>query len=488
MTEDRLDYEIKTPNEKIPQRKPDIIKGISVVGLGKLGLCIATCLAHKGYQVHGVDIDAEKVHLINSGIPPAFEPGLTEMLEGCKNRLTATNNYDVALRDSTLTFIVVNTPSNPDGSYSTEQLISASKEIGRALRNQDSFHIVVVTSTVLPGTIDTIVKPILEKESNKTCGLDFGLCYNPEFIALGSVIHNFLNPDFVLIGESDNRSGELLSMIYRKISENNPPIARMNPINAELTKIALNSYVTIKISFANTLAEICEHLPGGNVDVVSSALGMDRRIGPNYLKGGLGFGGPCFPRDNNAFSFFARQLGCRAILAEAADKVNEQQVGRIVRIIEETLDPKSEVAVLGLTYKPNTNIVEASQALEIAQTIAEKGYPVTVYDPLGIPNAKELLGSKVKYADSAEDCLKNAQACIITTPWSKFKKLELQNPPKGPSIIIDCWRILKREQIGSKAEYIEIGLTSKYNKQFNVLTMDRLIDNQDSRMITLEKS
>jgi len=328
------------------------------------------------------------------------------------------------------------------------------------MKGKDDFHMVVVTSTVLPGTTENVIKPILEEASGAKCGIDFGLCYNPEFIALGSVIRDFLNPDFVLIGESDPKSGELLSEIYTKICENKPRIARMNIANAELTKIALNSYVTMKISFANTLAEICERLPGGNVDVVTSALGLDQRIGPKYIKGGLGFGGPCFPRDNKAFSFFAKQLSCNAKLAEASDLVNEKQVKRIVEIVEKEIESDGKIAVLGLTYKPDTNIVEASQAIDIARALAERGYSVTIYDPLGIKNAKELLGNKVEYSKSSQHCLKDAQICIIATPWDEFKKLSPEdfNTKRGPIVIIDCWRILNRDRFKKKARYIGIGL------------------------------
>jgi UDPglucose 6-dehydrogenase len=449
-----------------PIERDKRIENISVVGLGKLGLCIAACLANKGYHVFGIDIDPSKVHLINKGVTPTYEPGLAEMLKSCRERLTATGDYRGAIETSDVTFVIVNTPSNSEGSYSVEKLTSASEEIGRAIKDKNSFHVVALTSTVLPGTTNNVVKSILEETSEKECRIGFGLCYNPEFIALGSVIRDFLNPDFVLIGESDPKSGELLSGIYRKICENNPRIARMNIVNAELTKIALNSYVTMKISFANTLAEICERLPGGNVDVVTSALGLDQRIGPKYIKGGLGFGGPCFPRDNKAFSFFAKQLGCNAKLAEASDLVNEKQVKRIAEIVEKEVKSDGRIAILGLTYKPDTNIVEASQALDIAQTLAERGHSVKVYDPLGIGNAKELLDDKVEASKSSQDCLKDAQICIIATPWNEFKKLSPEDFTKcGPIVIIDCWRILNRDSFEKKVKYIGIGLGQEDKRQ-----------------------
>jgi UDPglucose 6-dehydrogenase len=464
--ENRSKNRLNKPLEEKKREKTENVEKVSLVGLGKLGLCIATCLAHKGYRVFGVDIDPQKISLVNRGICPISEPLLPEMLKACNNRLTATNEYDYAIKNSDVTFIVVATPSNPDGSYSLEQIIPAAEEIGRALKDKDGFHVVDVISTVIPGSISTVVQPILEEHSGKKCGVGFGLCYNPEFIALGSVIKGFLNPDFVLIGESDAKSGEIIARIHKKTCDNNPPIFRMNHFNAELAKIALNSYITMKISFANTLAEICERMPDGDVNSVTSALGLDKRIGPKYLKGALGFGGPCFPRDNKAFSFFARQVGCQAELAEASDRVNDRQVGRIVRIVKQKIGNKGRIAVLGLTYKPNTNIVEESQPLHIAKALAESGYSVTVYDPMGMDNAKKSLGNKVEYATSVIECTANAHLCIIATPWDEFNKLDPEDFTAETSkpTVIDCWGVLDQDRFSREMEYIRIGTYLTHGK------------------------
>jgi UDPglucose 6-dehydrogenase len=220
----------------------------------------------------------------------------------------------------------------------------------------------------------------------------------------------------------------------------------------------------MKISFANTIAELCERLAGGDVDAVTSALGLDKRIGPKYLKGGLGFGGPCFPRDNEAFSNFARQLGCDAKLAKASDAVNTAQIKRIVRIAKERLNSvNKKVAILGLTYKPNTNVVEASQSMDIAIALSEKGHSVYVYDPLGTDNAKSILGDKVNYAQSFAECIANARLCIIATPWDEFKKLRPEDFTSNSedTTIIDCWRILNAQQFRRKMHYVGIGLANQ---------------------------
>src|SRR5207245_462512 len=220
------------------------------------------------------------------------------------------------------TLIVVPTPSTEEGGFSIDYVIEAARSIGRGLKAKDGYHLVVLTSTVLPGSTEYGMIPVLERESGKRCGQDFGVCYSPEFIALGQVIKDFLNPEFLLIGEQDERAGEMLASIYLAVCDNQPKIARMNLVNAELTKISVNAYVTMRISFANMVASLSEQLPGGDVDTVTGALGLDTRIGSRYLKGAVAFGGPCFPRDNQALAYLARQLGQTGALAEAVHAYN----------------------------------------------------------------------------------------------------------------------------------------------------------------------
>ena len=221
-----------------------------------------------------------------------------------------------------MSFVIVPTPSTKDGTFSTDYVEAVAAEMGSILRTKDAYHLIVITSTVLPGDMKQI-QDLLERTSGKICAKDFGLCYNPDFIALGSVVRDFLNPDMILIGESDKKAGDALENIHKNLINNKPNIHRMSFYNAELTKIALNSYCTLKITFANTLAEICENMPGGNVDHVTDALGDDSRIGRKYLKGGLSYGGPCFPRDNRAFAKSAEKFGCNTPLAVRTDQIND---------------------------------------------------------------------------------------------------------------------------------------------------------------------
>lgn len=434
------------------------LRDVSVTGLGKLGLCIAACLADKGYSVIGVDVDKKRIEEINKGDNPIEETGLTELIKRCKANLKATSDYSDAINNSQITFVVVATPSEADGSFSNEQLEEALKEIARVIKEKDAYHLVVISSTVMPGTTDHVAKFILEGVSGKRCGIDFGLAYNPEFIALGSVIHDFLNPDFILIGEANERDGEILEEMYKKICKNNPPIARMSPMNAEIAKIALNCYVTTKITFANFLASLCEQVEGADVDVITNAIGIDSRIGRKYLKGGLGYGGPCFPRDNIAFGAFARKVGVKSKLAEMVDEVNREQVKRIVEIARSQLKPKSKVSILGLSYKPSTSVIEDSQAIDITEFLLRGGYRVSVYDPMALENAEGVFGNKVDYAHSVEDCLKDSELCIITTRWEEFKALDGKTLKKKmkKAIVLDCWRLIEKNDLNG-VKYIALG-------------------------------
>ena len=435
------------------------VKTVSVIGLGKLGAPMVACCASRGYSVIGVDLDPEVVCRVNAGVAPVVEPGLDELLQAGHEQVSATQDTRQAVLDTDLTFIVVPTPSEPDGRFSTQYVLEAAEPIGDALREKSGYHLVVLTSTVLPGATGGELKPLLEARSGKQCGVDFGLCYNPEFIALGNVIHGMLNPDFVLLGESDPRAGAILASFYKILCENDPPIARMNFVNAELAKISVNSYVTMKISFANNLAEICERLPDADVEVVASAIGLDSRIGRKYIKGALGYGGPCFPRDNVAFVFMARQAGASPTMAEATDTVNRRQVERLVDTVTTHLPEGGRVGVLGLSYKPDTNVVEESQGLQLAQALANMDIPTTVYDPLAMDNARAVLREKVTCASSLEACIQQADVVVLATPWTQFQAIQPELLARNPyrRVLIDCWRLLDPETFGDMVKYVALG-------------------------------
>jgi len=434
---------------------------LSVVGLGKLGACTAACFASKGYQVIGVDSNRDVVDAVNRGESPVQEPGLQERILSCGGRLKATQDYGQAIEGSDVTFLIVPTPSRADGHFSDRYLKNALLHLSKTLRGAGkSNHVFVITSTVSPGTTEKSLIPYIEANTGMKLGEGFGVAYNPEFIALGSVIRDFLNPDMVLIGESDGAVGGALEQIYKAVCESKPYIARMSLVSAEITKISLNSYVTMKISFANTLANISEGITGADVDAITRALGADRRVSPHYLKGGLSFGGPCFPRDNRAFSAFARGSGVDARLAKATDEINQRQVERIVDLVMRELPAGNGmgVAILGLAYKPETNVIEESAGVKIVQELLKKkDVEVVVYDPLAMENARVLFGDNTLYAASVRECFESSSLCVITTTSSEFDAIDGSYVVNEPTTIVDCWRRLDAGKLGPKVRYIALG-------------------------------
>ncbi len=419
---------------------------ISFIGLGKLGLCSAACFATKGHRVIGVDSNRRHIEALNEGHCPIDETDLPAFLDGCRQDMEFTLDYDYAVRNSDMTMINVPTPSNEDGRFSNAYIDAVIDQIAPALKAKKGFHIVVIISTVMPTTCEKIFKPQLEQLTGKACGQDFGLVYNPEFIALGSVLHDFLNPDMLLIGSSDDRSAQAVKQVYTSTVDNNPHYALMNLTNAEITKLSLNCYVTMKISFANELAALCESIATADVDVVTSALGADTRVGHRYLKGGMGFGGPCFPRDNLAFQRCAEDAGGQAHLSPRVVKVNGEIVNRLFAMIGEHAPSGSTVALLGLSYKPGTHIVEESQPVMLAQTLLDAGYVVRMHDPKATASAGEALQGRGTYCLDPYDAVRGASVVVVLTSWPVYSDLDLDKLAKqaGPApLLIDCWRIFK---------------------------------------------
>src|SRR6266702_904222 len=449
-----------------------MVSSVSVIGLGKLGAPMAACFAARGFQVIAVDLDAQKVDAIGRGVPPVHEPGLAELLQECKGHLSATQDTEAAVRDSQATFIVVGTPSEPDGGFSLRYAIPTCEAVGRALRDKNSFHLVVLTSTVMPGSTGGESKSVLERVSGKRCGEGFGLCYSPEFIALGTVIRDFYYPDFLLIGESDRRTGDILSEIYSRTCKNSPAIARMNFINAEVTKLAVNTYITTKISYANMLARLCEKLPEADVNVVTDALGLDTRIGPKYLKGGVSYGGPCFPRDNRALAALASRVGASSGLAEATDIFNRSQIHSLADIVKSHRSESDVIGILGLTYKPDTDVVEESFCLLLAVELSSANLPVIVYDPSGDAASALRNWKSIRVASSAQECIEESRVVVLATPWQEFRDLRpaLWARPgySAPRVFIDCWRALSHLDGIEGLRYVKLGFGAAAQKPVGV--------------------
>ena len=436
---------------------------VSSVGLGKLGLCSAACFAGKGHRVVGVDSCGPHVDALSAGSCPIDEPGLAELLGRCRHNMEFTTDCGHAVRNSDITMITVPTPSNPDGRFSTASVEAVLERIAPALRAKKSFHVVGVVSTVMPGTCERVFAPLLESLTGKVCGRDFGLLYNPEFVALGSVIHDFLHPDLLLIGASDDRSAHTARALYSSVVESDPYHAVMNLTNAEITKLSLNCYVTMKISFANELAAICERIPGADVDVVTTAIGADARVGRKYLKGGLGFGGPCFPRDNLAFQRCAEDAGTWAHLSPRVVEVNREIVDRLLAMVGEHALPGSMIALLGLSYKPGTHIVEESQPVMLARKLLDAGYVVRMHDPKALSNASEALKGRGVCCECPYEAVANASVVVMLTPWPQYSQLDIGRLEDrvGPlPLMIDCWRIYRNASF-RKFEYRAFGTAAQ---------------------------
>ena len=431
---------------------------VAVVGLGKLGAPLAAVLASKGNDVVGIDVNREVVWALGEGRAPVDEPGLAERISAAGDRLTATTDFS-AVADREVIILLVPTPSDERGAFTNAYLLDALEQIGPGLAGQDGYQVVVAASTVMPGSCDSEIRAALERTSGRYVGDSLGLCYSPEFIALGNVVSDLLHPDMVLIGESDPRAGDVLEELYAGVCENDPPFRRMNLVNAELTKIAVNTYVTMKISYANTLADMCERLPGGDVDSVTDAVGLDSRVGHKYLHGAVAYGGPCFPRDNKAFAVLARDIGAESVLAEATDAVNVAQTDRLARIVLSRLKPGNVVGILGLAYKPDTGVIDESPGIALARLLGRDGFEVNAYDPVALDAAMRALGDSARGASSVAQLLERSDVVVIATPWPEFADLPLDslNRERDRLVVIDCWRLLSHQRYGDTIEIVRLG-------------------------------
>jgi len=446
---------------------------ISVIGLGKLGLPTAAVLAAKGYQVVGCDMSEDVVRGVNLMEPHIEEPRLIEVMEQAGDNLLATQSTRSAVLGSDVTYVIVPTPSDVTDRFSTRYVKAVMRTVAEAIRDKDDYHLVNLVSTVMPGTMSVEIVPLLEDYSDKKWGKDFGLTYNPEFVALGTVIKDYLNPDIVLIGEGDKRAGDMLQGIYENVVENDPTYHRMSFVNAEITKLSINTFLPTKVTFANTIAQVCEQIGGHvdvvseavttavlsnkylsgvpHVDVISDAVGADSRIGRKFLTGATPTGGTCLPRDVRAFRRMCEDVGASQILADTLDAFNEGEIYRLAVMAKRYSE--NSVAVLGLSYKPGTPVAEESTGVKLANAIAN-GRNVIAYDPMAMRNASELLREKIKYAGDLWEAIRAAEVIVITTPWDEFKGIA---PMLKGKTVIDCWRILE-DKVDADVNYIGIGI------------------------------
>jgi len=433
---------------------------VVVAGLGKLGLPMAAVFAESGHEVVGVDPMQPVVDALNEGRVLIDEPGLPEMIAANSERITATTSYAEAIPGADITFIIVPTPSGDDGAFINDYVVNALREIGQVLRENPQPHLVAVTSTVMPGATSAVLAPAFEQALGRSLGDGVALCYSPEFIALGSVVRDLQNPDFVLIGADDKAAGRRLADFYLGIGGGRDvPVQVMNWVNAELAKISVNSFVTMKITYANMLASICEGLPGGDVDEVTRAIGLDSRIGPRYLKGGPPFGGPCFPRDNRALGVAAEAVGAPWDLAAATDRMNDGLAERIAEMVTTATNEGDTVAVLGLAYKDNTPVVEESAGAKVAGALAVQGRRVIVHDPIADASHSPFLsGLAYTQLEDVASAVGDAAAIVIVGDDPAYDTLP-SLPMVDGVVVVDCWRRLVDATWPLSATYLAIGRT-----------------------------
>lgn len=431
---------------------------ISIVGTGYVGLITGLSLAVLGHKVICVDCDPNKISKINNGHSPFFEPGMDKLLkkELTKKTLWVTDDLEKSVSESSVTIIAVGTPTT-NNKINLSFIKTAAKQIGEALAKSKKYHVIAVKSTVLPGVTEDVVKPILEKHSEKKAGRDFGICMNPEFLREGCAIEDALHPDRIVIGQINEKSGREFAKIYKKVSA---PKIFTNLWTAEMIKYSANALLATLISFSNEIARIAENTD--NVDIVDVWQGvhLDRRLSPynggkrikpgilNYIFSGCGFGGSCFPKDVKALVSFANQQGIKPQLLKSVLDINDTQPLRTIMLLKKALGSNLEgkkIAVLGLSFKPNTDDMRESPAFPIIEKLLSEKAKVTAHDPLVYQKStpEKLADLPITLAGSIEAAVKNADAVIVVTAWREYVNLpallfkkNMRNP-----IVIDGRRI-----------------------------------------------
>jgi UDPglucose 6-dehydrogenase/GDP-mannose 6-dehydrogenase len=441
---------------------------VSIIGTGYVGLVSGACLAEKGHHVVCVDVDESKIDSINLGRPPIHEKGLTELLtRRVGTNLCATSDLRSAVMQSDISLVAVGTPF--DGQEIDLCYVkTAAEQIGTALRDKSGYHVVVVKSTVVPGTTDDVVLPILERASGKRAGVDFGVGMNPEFLKEGEAVDDFMTPDRIVLGGIDQRTLVELEKLYSGFE--NAEIVRTNPRTAEMIKYSANSLLATLISFSNEVANLCASV---GVDVVEVLRGvhLDKRLSPilsngerltpalvTYLEAGCGFGGSCFPKDVKALVAFGARVESPMRLLQAVIGVNEAQPAKMLELLRKHYAQLREirVVVLGVAFKPGTDDIRESPAIAIIRSLLEEGALVRVFDPIARGEAEKVFGGVVEFYDELSEAVDGAHAAMLMTRWEHFHQLpKLLASMSAPPVLIDGRRMLDKNSV---PKYEGIGL------------------------------
>jgi len=444
---------------------------VSILGTGFIGLCSAACFAGKDIQVLASTHNEKKVKMINEGKAPFFELDLQEIMDNIKANkpelLKCLLDPVKAVLETDISMITQGTPMREDKSIDLGYIESTAREIGEALKQKDKYHLVVVRSTVVPGTTRNLVGKIITKVSGKVPGKDFGLCMQPEFLAEGRSIEDTLRPDRIVIGEIDERSGAMLQEFYEYFYGDhlqNCPMLRMNLESAELVKYGNNCLLSTKISYANEFANFAELVPNVDVAQVMKGVGLDYRLNSRFLNAGVGFGGSCFHKDVNAIKAWSKSKGYTSRLLEAVLGINDDQAIHIVDMAEQLAGKLAgkKVTLLGLAFKPGTDDMREAASIRVVNELRKRGITDIIgYDPKANKTAEVEMGDKIKYAESIEGALKNSECAIIITEWGEFKKLtpdDFKKQMKTPNIV-DGRRVFDYDVFNGLLPFRAIGRT-----------------------------
>lgn len=427
---------------------------VAIHGTGFIGLVSGCCFAIKGFKSINSTFNVENCEKINRGESPFFENGLLELLKEAvsSGNFKCVIGRENAVKESDISMIAVGTPMRKDNSIDLQFIEQTARQLGQALRKKDDYHLVVVRSTVVPGTTRNLVGKSIEEESGKKMGKDFGLCMQPEFLAEGRSILDTLEPDRLIIGELDACSGDMLQHLYEEFYGDhleNCPILRMNLESAELVKYGNNCLLATKISYANEMSRIAEFIPGVDVVQVMKGVGLDYRINEEFLGAGVGFGGSCFPKDVNAITAFAKSQGYSPRLFSAVLDINDDQALHAVELLQEEIPNLKDkrITLLGLSFKPGTDDMRYAPSIRIAQYLLEQGATVIGYDPVAEEEAEKVLGNSILYAQKIQEALENADAAIVVTEWDNIASIKAEDFSKymKTPIIIDGRRVYDPE-------------------------------------------
>ena len=398
------------------------VEKIALFGLGKLGLPLSLVFA-KETNVIGIDTDKEKIKKLQSGLSPFYEPNMDEYLISYFKNISFKTPYNYSISDFDIAIVLVNTPSNISGEFSNDFIYDVLDNISNNLKNSNKKDfLIILSSTVMPGSHDNLIKRV-EDVSGKKINVDFGFVYAPDLVAIGTIINDFENPDLQILGESNKKYGDIAENLYRKIIKNDSPIVRMSLIESEITKVSLNAYVTMKISFANFIGNVSEKF-NCNPKNITKALGYDKRISPFYLSSGLSFGGTCFPRDTWAFIKMSENVGLDAIHIKSTQKINENQNLLLYDKIKQYKGKR--IGVYGLSFKPNTYVTTESPGNILYERLLSEKYDVIFYDKLITSN----------YSNKLESFINDSDVIVITHNTKDFKEVDLKN-----KIVINPWMV-----------------------------------------------